>query len=119
MEFFPFHLHGDGERLRGGGGGRREERRGEERTRHRRGEEERKRKRRGEREGGEEAADGERRIHFRLLPDGIVPSARGWRDETGRKRRGESASERGGEEEDVVVGRCENAKRTHPSGRQD
>ena len=30
VEFFPFHLHGDGERLRGGGGGggRREERRG-------------------------------------------------------------------------------------------
>lgn len=66
------------------------------------------------------AAEGRRRGggSFEFLSDGIPPCARGWRDESGRKKTRERKREEG-EEEDVVVGRCENAKRTHPSGRQD
>lgn len=56
---------------------------------------------------------------FHFLLDGILPSPREWRGETGRKKTGRERKREEGEEEDVVVGRCENVKRTHPSGRQD
>lgn len=106
MEFsFLFHLHEGsdrrGRRREGGTTGREEERR------------EKKEKR--------EALEGDGEVEelFQFLSDGILCSPRGWRDETGRKTTGRERKREEGEVEDVVAGRSENAKRTHPTGRQD
>lgn len=51
-------------------------------------------------------------MSFGSPSDGILRSRRGCRAETRRGRRPRR------KKEDVVIGSCENVKRTHPSGRQ-